>query len=358
MMIVPLLCGLLYALFYFTYQTLSLKFDTERKRAYILSVISSFTMTTLSIPFFINYLRFGLERTFKDGQKGWLGMIGEFGTTFFGVYLFAFTQLTIGYLKYRSQVGLLTGWIHHTVYIGLMFYLARTNTAPIFLTGAVMELPTFDLGLSNLFPSVRNDLRFLSSFFVFRILYHVYLLIDVARLYSRSYMGDSWVPTIMLGLALLMHISWFKGGLSGYVKRQSKIEANVNVNSQMDNKQDLIIDAVSEYDISVKEVLPITPEDSPLITPRTPSVGPSLLLPHIQIPNLNLPNLPSFTELTAALNREKLVESGNGFKEAVKHRWDEQKEKFNTKGQLLGRRSKIDTLNGEESVTIREVVID
>ncbi|WWC60918.1 uncharacterized protein I303_103494 [Kwoniella dejecticola CBS 10117] len=366
-MFIPLLCGVIYALFYLTYALVSPKFDSERKKAYILSVISSFTMTVLSIPFFISYLRYGLEKTFKDGQAGWMGEMGRFSTVFFG--------LTIGYFKYRSQVGLLTGWIHHTVYIGLMFYVAHAKIAPIFLTGAIMELPTFDLGMSNLFPSLRNNIRFLSSFFIFRILYHVIYLVDVARPHSRSYMGGSWVPTIMLGLALMMHVSWFKGGLTGYIKRQSKSksrsDAKIDLRSkqtsqvEIDTKQDLLIEAVSGYDENIKDgLLPSSPDDSPLVTPRTPSSGPFLHLSNIQIPNLNLnlnmnmPTLPSLTELTAALNKEKLVESGQGFKEAVKHRWDEQKEKFNTRGQLLYKRNKLDRRDSEEIVVVREVVME
>lgn len=129
------------------YWGFSPRFDNERKRAYILSVISSFFMTCVSISFVWHYLRYGIQGVFEKGQEGWMRGLAEVSVVFFGTYLFA--DLFVGYFKYRSQVGLLTGWIHHTVYIGLMIYLYNTRLSPIFLTAAIMEFPTFDLAISN-----------------------------------------------------------------------------------------------------------------------------------------------------------------------------------------------------------------
>ncbi|WWC89754.1 uncharacterized protein L201_004680 [Kwoniella dendrophila CBS 6074] len=358
-----LLCGIIYTGFYLAYEKLSPKFESERKKAYILSSISSCVMTLSSIPFFLSYLIYGLEETFHQGQLDYLGQLGEFCTIFFGVYLFA--DLSIGYVKYRSQVGLLTGWIHHTVYIGLMFYTINAGITPIFLTGAIMELPTFDLAISNLFPAVRNDFRFLSSFFIFRILYHTIYLIDCARPSSRAYMGNTWIPTIMLSLALLMHISWFKGGIMGYLKRHNK--AKLKYNDKKKNAimvgceiSDPVIECAIQLDETVNQELLLeenenedenggkTPDDSPLITPRTPKQNP--LLTNLPIPNLsNLPtvlipsinNIPGLASLTNT--------SANGFKEAVKHRWDEQKEKF-TQRVALGLKRRFTGDEGDETM--------
>ncbi|OCF71661.1 hypothetical protein I204_07721 [Kwoniella mangroviensis CBS 8886] len=338
-----LLCPSLYTIFYLLYTVLSPYFDTERKKAYILSSISSCTMTILSIPFFLSYLTNGLKETFEAGQEGWMGQMGWFGAVFFGVYLFA--DLTVGYLKYPSQVGLLTGWIHHIVYIGLMFYVVQTQITPIFLMGAVMELPTFDLAISNLFPALRNDLRFLSSFFIFRILFHSIYLIDCARPSSRAFMGNSWVPTIMLGLALMMHLSWFKGGVTGYIKRQKKSSHKRTI--MVD--EDPIIEMVSTVDSTISsDVLPSssTPYESPLVTPHTasPSQIP-FFLSNLNIPAINLP--------TGIIDLRSLKENGSGFREAVRNSWDEQKEKF-TMGRLV--RRKLSEREEEGRVVVREVV--
>ncbi|WWD01191.1 hypothetical protein V866_008131 [Kwoniella sp. B9012] len=331
------LCSSIFTLFYILYTILSPRFDTERKKAYILSSISSCTMTILSLPFFLSYLTNGLKETFEAGQEGWMGQMGWFGAVFFG--------LTIGYLKYPSQVGLLTGWIHHTVYITLMFYVVQAQITPIFLMGAVMELPTFDLAISNLFPTLRNDLRFLSSFFIFRILFHSIYLIDCARPSSRAFMDDSWVPTVMLGLALMMHLSWFKGGVTGYIKRLKKFSHKRAI--MVD--EDPIIEMISTVDSTISsEVLPhsSSPNESPLVTPRTasPSQIP-FFLSNLNIPTINIP--------TGMIDLRSLKENGNGFREAVRSRWDEQKEKF-TMGRLV--RRKLSGGEEEGRVVVREVV--
>ena len=46
---------------------------------------------------------------------------------------------------YPSQIGLLTGWIHHSVYIALMIYCSTVREWAIFVIGAVMEVSDSDL---------------------------------------------------------------------------------------------------------------------------------------------------------------------------------------------------------------------
>lgn len=78
----------LYLLMLVMYHATSPYFRTEKQRAYILSSCSAMIMSSLSIPFVWNYATQGLEGMFKAGQEGWMSRIGEFGVTFFGVYLF------------------------------------------------------------------------------------------------------------------------------------------------------------------------------------------------------------------------------------------------------------------------------
>ena len=171
------------------------------------------------------------------------------------------------------------------------------------------QIPTLDLAISNLFPSIRNDLRFLSSFFLIRILYNAVLLIDCLRPSSRAAVGGSWVPATSLFLAGCLHVSWFQGGVTGYIKRQKKQNTKV--------KEDPI-EVLKESGPS--EISPIgTPDDSPLVTPYTPSITPMSLrdsyLPTLAIPSLSLPALPSFPT----------TDRNFGFKEAVKSRWEERR---------------------------------
>lgn len=191
-----------------------------------------------------------------------------------------------------------------------------------------MELPTFDLAISNLFPALRNDFRFLLSFFLIRISFHLAYFIDCVRPSSRKVMGNAWTPLLMLLLAFAMHVSWFRGGVMGYLKRRSKATPDTmaaiapgeptlaDFSSFVENKGGV------EYENESG-----TPDDSPLITPHTPRTVPNLTnMP--QLPNLaHMPtvSIPSFSDLTAALHAR---EQAFGFKEAVKNRWEGQRDRF------------------------------
>ena len=205
-----------------------------------------------------------------------------------------------------------------------MIYCLNSRQSPVFITACIMELPTFDLAMSNLFPSCRNDLRFLSSFFVIRLAFHLGYLVDCLRPSTRATMDGSWVPTGVMSLAFILHASWFHGGVKGYLKRARKatgtptsISANVSAMADFDEVQSM----------------PGTPEDSPLVTPHTPRSGAILSLPALpaipQLPNLaHIPtvSIPSFSELTAALQSREQIAAD--FKHAVKNRWEEQKDRF------------------------------
>lgn len=71
------------------YHALAPYFRTEKQRAYIMSALSSATMSVISIPFAYTYLRYGLEKAYSDSQSGWMGDLARFGAIFFGVYLFS-----------------------------------------------------------------------------------------------------------------------------------------------------------------------------------------------------------------------------------------------------------------------------
>ncbi|ORY28305.1 hypothetical protein BCR39DRAFT_535393 [Naematelia encephala] len=348
----PLFLGL-----YTTYTKISPFFNTEKQRAYILSTISATTMSIISVPFVWTYIVYGLQEVLKAGGEGWMYVLGKVGVVFFATYLTS--DLLVGYFKYRSQVGLLTGWVHHICYIALMIHLVNSSQSPIFLIAGIMEVPTLDLAVSNLFPSIRNDERFLVTFFLLRILFHAILLIDCARPSSRLITDDSWMPTILLALSGALHVSWFRGGLNGYLKRRATDKSKSK--SKAKRLDEPLVDTAIAFDPTVLDStlpLPGTPEDSPLVTPYTPSQTPMTLRDSYIFTNLpalpaipaiiSLPTIPPLSELTAA-----------GFKDAVRNRWEEQRGRFTRGGALGGlglrRRKGKDT---ETQVLVQEVEVD
>lgn len=46
----------------------------------------------------------------------------------------------MGVIYYRSKVNLLTGWIHHTIYIFIVEYACRQGWSHLFALCAVMEV--------------------------------------------------------------------------------------------------------------------------------------------------------------------------------------------------------------------------
>ena len=157
---------------------------------------------------------------------------------------------------------------------------------------------------------------------------------------------------MMLSLAGMLHVAWFRGGVNGYIKRHGAAKKS-RVNEEVLNEPILL--AAVKLDPTVISTLPSafddssTPDDSPLLTPYTPSQTPmtlrdAYLFPSISMPNIPnlstmsipaipslsaMPNIPSLSEITAALPMSLNTEHLNfGFKDAVKSRWGEQRGRF------------------------------
>ena len=193
----------------------------------------------------------------------------------------------------------------------------------------------------------------MSSFLVIRIVYHIIILIDVLRPVSRHIMHDAYVPIILIALALGLHVSWFRGGLTGYLKRrQTKAKAKKSNEDKATIDHPTIADeakidrpvlyppSTSPQMIATTEP---TPEDSPLVTPYTPSQTPMTLRDSYilnNIPTLTLPTqlIPSLSDITAALPKSVRDRQpiNFGFRDAVKSRWEEQKGRFGPAGRGMG----------------------
>jgi hypothetical protein len=71
------------------YATISPFFPDVRARAYILSVVSSATMTLASLPFVARYLSGGLPAVWAAGQDGWTRTLSTVLIPAFATYLFS-----------------------------------------------------------------------------------------------------------------------------------------------------------------------------------------------------------------------------------------------------------------------------
>lgn len=105
---------------------------------------------------------------------------------------------------YPDQIQLLSGWVHHTLYLALMAWALSSHFTCGFCLFLPMEFPTWILAVGSIYPERRSDLLFGASFFATRILYHAMLLQRLLRI--RDAPVPVWVPTL---LAFALHCYWF-----------------------------------------------------------------------------------------------------------------------------------------------------
>ncbi|KAF7304746.1 hypothetical protein MKEN_01188700 [Mycena kentingensis (nom. inval.)] len=192
-----------------TYAVSSPFFGNPRQAAWILTTIVSLLMTAVSAPYVVAYLQGGVRNLV---QRPELDVPLNRG---FQAYLLA--DLIVGCLHYRSQITFLTGWLHHILYLGICEFVIRQRWTHIFALCAVMELPTFLLGLGTLFPRLRSYRLFAFSFFITRIVLHLILLYTYLLPANRP--DGSLAPVLLLTAVFPLHALWFTKCVKGMRRR-------------------------------------------------------------------------------------------------------------------------------------------
>lgn len=130
-------------------------------------------------------------------------------------------DLVFGYFFYYKEQGVITSYLHHTIFIWIMYtcttgnglFIKCSTFSPAFLFMCIEEIPTFLLALGSVFPSCRTDLGFGVSFFLLRIVYHTIFFI-----YS-IYVRTETIVSFLYLLTLMMHINWFSSWVNKYGKK-------------------------------------------------------------------------------------------------------------------------------------------
>jgi hypothetical protein len=120
-------------------------------------------------------------------------------------------DLVTGHLTDNKNFGLLTGYIHHSVYILLLLHLRLTNESHLIYYFLPFEIPTAILDFKKLVPVQSTYLSniFGLTFVVFRLIYNAYLITQMPNAYYSS------ITTLMLAL----HAYWFSIWLSNKNKK-------------------------------------------------------------------------------------------------------------------------------------------
>jgi len=254
--------------FLVVYHMLAPLYSTPKQLSWVLTSVASAGMTIASLPFMWDYLTSGGNvqsvRT--------LPVLSLAVNRFFQAYLTA--DLMMGAAYYRAQVALVTGWIHHIVYILIVEMAIRCSWAHIFCLCASMELPTFILAISSLYPRLRSNVVFALAFFATRIMLHIVLCISYLFPKNREHATKgSFVPSILLACIFPLHALWFRGCINGFIKRARArnapsavpLEASPST-SPLD--KDLLLDSSSDSYEETCSQAPVTPPSRTLPHPR------------------------------------------------------------------------------------------
>jgi len=204
-------------LFCAIYHLLAPLYSTPKQLSWILTTVVSATMTLVSIPFVWDYVSSGGD--VKSVRT--LSSLSYATTRMFQAYLVS--DLLMGAIYYRSQVALVTGWIHHILYVFIVQICIKRAWTQIFCLCALMELPTFLLAISSLYPRLRSNIAFAVTFFVTRILLHLIWCISYLIPVNRKHTtGGSILPSVLLAGVFPMHALWFQGCVKGFIKRHNE----------------------------------------------------------------------------------------------------------------------------------------
>jgi hypothetical protein len=193
----------------------------RRKRAWFLTLPVSFYFGFLLGPVYI----IGLLRSMWEGAPAVVNFLtAETGVGRHACILmvtFLVLDLVIGIIDYREQIKMLTGWIHHVLYILLYASQLHTGGTQYLIVGACCEIPTFILAVGTAFPSMRSDMAFGVTFFFTRIVWFLFMFI----VYSTA-AYNSFIPVAVYGPpnigALLLHCYWWRSWLVSYTKKDAQ----------------------------------------------------------------------------------------------------------------------------------------
>lgn len=193
----------------------------EQKRlAWMISLLNSGLMCITGLVYFLAKLRKHPE-VFLFGKDGPGLFYGNDNLSTLICIWFALANIfdfVYGLLLYPKYLGFLTAYVHHTLFVWIMWFAPTGNGlfmtappfAPAFCIMLVEELPTFILALGSVSAAMRTDLGFGVTFFLFRIVFHGY--ITAYALYAA-------VTPVVIALYLLtltLHLNWFYAWVSKY----------------------------------------------------------------------------------------------------------------------------------------------
>jgi len=173
--------------------------EQRLRRSWLLALAASAVLTAVGIPAALSLLANPgdfMHLAHTDTPRARESLI------FFGVFLLL--DLTIGHLDYGEQVGVVTGFLHHTLFLLFGRYTLAQQSCGFFLSMSIVELPTLLMGLSVLAPQHKPQVEaaFGAAFIALRLAYTIF--------FSRlTWASSPWPFQLMMLLVCFLHTAYF-----------------------------------------------------------------------------------------------------------------------------------------------------
>ena len=197
--------------------------EWNRKRAWILTFFSAFALVIQCFDFLRRKKVFPNLFLSPDISIDILYLSylspneGKIAVLFFAAH--CMLDLIVGVFDYAENLGLTSGYIHHTAFLLFLPLTLYSHIEGAFLLLSLNEIPTLILSLGQIFRSFRQDILFGISFLLIRVIYTLtYTLLVV---FKDTDEGKPYLLIILIPICLL-HIIWFRDWYQGYSKRIRK----------------------------------------------------------------------------------------------------------------------------------------
>ena len=181
----------------------------RRRRSWLLTTVSSTGTSLAGLYFGYRLVTEGLRVLYQEDPLTTDYGLSVFAIIFFAVYLVL--DIALGVVFYREQMGFLTGWVHHSLYLVMLWWVSNEKLQPLFTAFLLSEIPTMLMSFGHLDKRYRTDALFGLSYLFVRVLYHGYLLVLFL---------ENWTPgwSLVIG-TLVMHLHWFRQWVSSQLRK-------------------------------------------------------------------------------------------------------------------------------------------
>lgn len=203
---------------------------TVKQRAYVLSVKAAVSMLIIGLFYNYRWYQAGFDlSTYKNNLTNSDHLIQQLAILSFSSYLLM--DSIIGHYHYHKYMRVLSGYLHHIVYLCVNILALWSGEYPYFMLFMLEELPTVFLSVGSFNEKYRKNYTFGITFFLTRILFHAFLI-------YKMYQNGSRLVSGLASVVLVLHVYWFYGwikkyGLPGKSAGDSKQESDNKNNTKL-----------------------------------------------------------------------------------------------------------------------------